>query len=107
MQTDGDQITLALLTRLDSAARRSGCRVVAIALGTNGRIGNNARLSAIVGPARQRGTQLLDLAAEMQGLSPEALSNGFRPRGHYSPAMNIWVGDRVAAFIRDSTQSPR
>jgi hypothetical protein len=97
---DGELVSADLLVRLDSLARRRGGRLLAVALATNGRIGSNTRLSPVVERARERGVAVLDLASEFLRLPPTELRKFFLPRGHYSPAMNRVIADRIAAFLR-------
>ena len=97
---DGELVSADLLVRLDSLARRRGGRLLAVALATNGQIGSNTRLSPVVERARERGVAVLDLASEFLRLPPTELRKFFLPRGHYSPAMNRAIADRIAAFLR-------
>ena len=36
----------------------------------------------------------------MLKLSPEEREHLFSSSGHYSPAMNAWVADRIAGFLK-------
>ncbi len=103
---DGDAVSAALLIRFDSVARAHGAKFVAVALATNGHIGDKTdRLPALVQRVRARGVKVFDLSAEIGKRSPAELRNAFRPRGHYSPEMNAWVADRIALFLRDSVET--
>lgn len=99
---DGEEVSVALLTRLDGLTRHRGGQFIAIALATNGRIGDNVGLPQFVERARKKGIQVLDLAMETLKLSPDEFEKRFRPHGHYSPAMNEWVADRIATFLYES-----
>jgi hypothetical protein len=98
---DGDNVSLDLLVRLDGLARDRRSRFVALALATNGRIGNNARLPNLVTRAREKGVTVLDLATETLQLQPGQQQNLFLPGGHYSPAMNRSVAEHIAAFLNE------
>src|SRR5262249_3215390 len=45
---DGENVSVELLTRLDELTRSKHCEFVAVAFGTNGRIGGNRRLPSLV-----------------------------------------------------------
>ena len=98
---DGENVSVDLLTRLDGLTKNRGGQFIAIALATNGRIGGNARLPNTVKRAREKGIQVLDLSTETLKLQPDQLQNLFRPAGHYSPAMNSWIADHIAAFLHE------
>ena len=86
--------------RLDGLTKGRGGQFIAIALATNGRIGSNARLPNVVKRAREKGVTVLDLSTKMLKLQPSQLQGLFRPGGHYSPAMNRWVAEHIAAFLQ-------
>ena len=96
---DGENVSVDLLARLDGLTRNRGGRFIAVALATNGGIGGNARLPIVIKRAREKGIQVLDLSTETLKLQPDKLQSLFRPGGHYSPAMNSWVAERIAAFL--------
>ena len=100
VHTDGESVSIALLTRLDSLTRERGGQFIAVSLATNGRIGGNDRLLSVVQGARANGVRVLDLAGETVALPPEQLRRSFRPGGHYSPEMNAWVADQIAGALR-------
>jgi len=97
---DGEQVSIDLLARLDAFTKARRGRFIAIALATNGRIGDNARLPSLVTRARARGITILDLSTETLRLRPNQLQDLFLPGGHYSPAMNRAVAERIAAFLQ-------
>lgn len=97
---DGETISADLLVRLDGLTRGRKARFIAIALATNGLIGSNARLPNLVKRAREKGVQVLDLSTETLKLQSGELQNLFLPGGHYSPAMNRSVAERIAAVLR-------
>jgi hypothetical protein len=96
---DGEAVTAALLRRLDQVARGRGARLVAITLGTNGRIRGNARLPTLAEEVRRDGIDVLDLAPDIARLIASGRDDMFLERGHYSPSMNGWVARRVADHI--------
>ncbi len=96
---DGDNVSVALLARLDSLTRNRGGQFIAIALATNGRIGSNARFPGVIKRAKERGIQVFDLSTETLKLQSDTLQSLFRPGGHYSPAMNRWIAEHIAAFL--------
>ena len=98
---DGEKVSADLLVRLDSLAKSRGGQFIAVALATNGRIGDNLRLPGLVKRAREEGVVVLDLSVEMLQLPPGEFQKLFQLRGHYSPAMNIWVAGRIAAFLHE------
>ena len=98
---DGEKVSVDLFVRLDGLTRARGARFVAIALATNGRIGDNARVPNLVGLAREKGITVLDLSSETLKLPASQLKALFRPGGHYSPTMNRTVAEQVAALLRD------
>lgn len=98
---DGENVSVDLLVRLDGFTKGRRGQFIAIALATNGRIGGNTRLLNLVKRAREKGVKVLDLSTEMLKLQPSQLQNLFRPRGHYSPAMNRSVAEHIAAFLHE------
>jgi hypothetical protein len=98
---DGDNVSVDLLVRLDGLTKGRRGQFMAIALATNGRIGDNARLPNLVKRAREKGVTVLDLSAKMLKLEPSQLQNLFMPGGHYSPAMNRLVAEQIAAFLHE------
>lgn len=98
---DGENVSLDLLVRLDGLAKGRRSQFIALALATNGRIGSNARLPSLVKRARENGVKVLDLSTETLQLQPSQLQNLFLPGGHYSPAMNRSVAERIAAFLAE------
>ena len=100
VHSDGEDVSVALLKRLDQVGRERGIPFVAVALPTDGRMGGNDRISAVVERIRTYGVQTLDLHAEFEVSPPGELTDLFRPGGHYTPAMNAWVAGRVAEFLR-------
>jgi hypothetical protein len=101
---DGEDVSVDLLVRLDGLTKGRGGQFVAIALATNGRIGDNARLPNVVERAREKGVTVLDLSTEMLELPPSRLQSLFRPSGHYSPEMNRWVAEHIAAFLDERSE---
>jgi len=97
---DGDRVSVDLLVRLDGLARSRRSRFVAVALATNGLVGNNARLPNLVKGAREKHVEVLDLSTELLEGQESALQKRFRPAGHYAPALNRWVAERIAAFLQ-------
>jgi hypothetical protein len=101
---DGENVSVELMVRLGSLTKQRGGQFVAVAMATNAVIGGNARLPGVGKLARQRGIQVLDLSTEpLPDLSQKLL----RPGGHYSPAMNIWIGDHIAAFLEQRGMAKR
>jgi hypothetical protein len=98
---DGDNVSVDLLVRLDSLTRARGGHFIAVALATNGRIGSNARLPAVVEGAKERGVTILDLSGDVLKLEPGQLQGLFLRGGHYSPAMNRSVAEHIAAFLHE------
>jgi hypothetical protein len=98
---DGDNVSVDLLVRMDRLAKDRRGQFIAIALPTNGRIGDNARLPNLVKRVREKGVEVLDLSTEMMKLQPSHFQNLFLPGGHYSPAMNRWVAEHIAAFLQE------
>ena len=96
---DGENVSVALLVRLDGLMKDRGGQFIAIALATNGRIGSNTRLPNLVKSAKAQGVKVLDLSMEILKLQPSQLQNLFQPGGHYSPAMNSLIAKRIAAFL--------
>jgi len=99
IHNEGENVSVDLLTRLDGLTKDRGGQFIAIALATNGRVGGNARLPNVIKRAREKGIQVLDLSTETLKLRPDQLQRLFRPAGHYSPAMNRWIADHIAAFL--------
>jgi hypothetical protein len=77
-----------------------GGRLIAVALATKGRIGGNTRLPSLVKRAREKGLDVLDLSTEVLELPPSELQGLFLPGGHYSPAMNRSIAERIAAHLK-------
>lgn len=98
---DGDRVAVELLDSLNAFARSRNSRFVAVALGTNGRIGGNMRIEPVVQALRERGITVLDLLPEVEDLPDDSLSAMFLSRGHYTPRMNGIVAARIAAFLED------
>jgi hypothetical protein len=96
---DGETVTVALLRRLDQIARNQGAHLIAVTIGVNGQIGNNARLPVVVKEARRHGIDVLDLAPEVDRLIASGREDMFLERGHYSKSMNGWVARRIAEHI--------
>jgi hypothetical protein len=99
VHADGEAVTVALVRRLDQLARDQGARLVAITMGTNGRIGDNARLPMVVVEMRRHGIDVLDLAPDVDHLIASGREDLFLERGHYSKSMNGWVARRIAGHI--------
>jgi lysophospholipase L1-like esterase len=98
---DGEDVSVDLFVRLDGLTRARNGQFIAVALATNGRIGDNARTPNLVKRAREKDVTVLDLSTEMLKLQPNQLQTLFRLDGHYSPAMNRAVAEHIAAFLRD------
>jgi len=101
VHTDGDKVSVALLARMDSLAKSRGAQFIAVAFAVGG-IDDNGRLASVTGRARERGILVLDLSAETLKLRPDTLKRLFRPGGHYTPAKNVWVAERISAFLREN-----
>ncbi|OGU28578.1 MAG: hypothetical protein A2057_16955 [Ignavibacteria bacterium GWA2_35_9] len=101
IHNDGENVCLALLVRLNQLIKRRGGKFIAIPLATNGRIGDNERLLSLIKRAREKGVEVLDLSADMLKLQPSQFQSLFMPSGHYSPAMNRFVAEHIAAFLRE------
>ena len=98
---DGENVSVELFVRLDALTKARRGQFIAIALATNGHIGDNARLPNLVKRAREKGVEVLDLSTETLKLQPSQFRNLFRPGGHYSSAMNRWVAEEIAAFLHE------
>jgi hypothetical protein len=101
---NGDDVSVALMVRLDSLAKQRGAQFVAVAMATNAVIGGDARLPNVVKLARAKGIQVLDLSTEPL---PGQAQRLFRSGGHYSPVMNIWIGDHIAEFLDQEGMAKR
>lgn len=99
---DGERVTVDLLDRLRARAAGANARFVAVALATDGRIGNNQRIPRVIERARARGVEVLDRAGEVEQIPTEMRAAMFMPRGHYSPRLNGLVAARVAAYLRQT-----
>jgi len=97
---DGENVSVDLLVRLDDLTKGRSSHFIAISLATNGRIGDNSRLPNLVKRAREKGVKVLDLSTEMLKLESSHFQNLFLPGGHYSPEMNRWVAEHIAAFVQ-------
>jgi len=100
IHTDGENVSVELLVRLDNLTKARGGRFIAIAFATYGRIGGDVRLPIVINRAREQGIEVLDLSIETLKRKPDELRNLFRPGGHYSPEMNNWIAERIAEFLR-------
>jgi hypothetical protein len=98
---DGEAVSVDLLDRLHSLMKARGGRFIVVALATKGRIGGNARLPNLVKRAREKGLDVLNLSTEVLELPPSEMQGLFLPGGHYSPAMNRSVAERIAAFLKE------
>jgi hypothetical protein len=94
----GIEVSVALLVRLHALGQRLGVDLLAVGLATNGRIGDNARIAPVVERLRAHGVPILDLSGDMQAL-PQ-FPKSFQRGGHYTPAMNRYVAERIAAVVR-------
>jgi hypothetical protein len=103
---DGERVAVDLFARLQSLTKAKGARFVAIALGTNGRIGNNLRTPEVVEQARRRGIEVLNLLPAIERLSRDGQTAMFKSRGHYSSSMNGRVAAEVAAFLNERPYEP-
>jgi hypothetical protein len=101
VHTDGEKVSVDLLARLDALTKNRGGQFIAIALATKGRVDGNSRLPNVIKRAREKGIQVLDLSMETLNLQPDRPSNMFRAGGHYSPPMNSWIADHIAAFLHE------
>jgi len=100
VHNDGEAISIELLKRLTTLARRQNSTFLAVALATNGRIGGNDRLQSLVSGARANGVTVLDLSPDILDLQSEQLEGLFESGGHYSPRMNRKVAKRIASFLQ-------
>jgi hypothetical protein len=96
---DGEDVAVNLMAHLDGLVKKQGGQLIVIALG-NDRIEDNARLPSVIKRVRERGLEVLDLSTKILELPPEQLRTMFGPTRHYNPAMNRWVADHIAAFLR-------
>jgi hypothetical protein len=99
--TDGDRVSVELLTRLSELGRGRHVPVLIVTFATDGRIGGNRGLSGIVPRLRQNGVQVVDLAAEMLSMTESEFRRAFRDKGHYGPEMNAWVARRLAEVLEN------
>lgn len=97
---DGENVSVDLLVRLDGLTKGRSSQFIVIALATNGRIGDNSRFPNLVKRAREKGVKVLDLSTEMLKLESSHFQSLFLPGGHYSPEMNRWVTEHIAAFVQ-------
>lgn len=97
---DGERVTIELLEKLDTKISAAGGRFLAVALATNGRVGNNRRISAVISEASRRGITILDLVPEVEAIAHEGRQGMFMQRGHYAPDLNGLVADRIAAQMQ-------
>jgi hypothetical protein len=95
---DGERVSVELIARLDSLARSRHANFVAVALAA--RVGGNERLPRVVNGLRSRGVEVLDLSAEMLNLPTDQFESLFLRGGHYTPATNRWLAERLHSFIR-------
>jgi len=105
VHSDGDRVTVELLTRLDRVARRRNILFLAVTLATDGRLGGNRRLPSVVARLRANDVRVVDLASEMLQMQREHFVRMFEGKGHYGVEMNSWVAGRLAAFLRGDKQS--
>jgi hypothetical protein len=96
---EGEEVSVDLFDRLHSLMKARGGRLIVVALATKGRIGGNARLPNLVKRAREKGLDVLDLSTEVLELPPSEMQGQFLPGGHYSPAMNRSIAERIAAHL--------
>jgi hypothetical protein len=73
---DGENVSVDFL---DDLTKGRSSQFIAIALATNGRIGDNSRLPNLVKRAREKGLKVLDLSTEMLKLEPSHFQNLFLP----------------------------
>lgn len=99
VHSEGEAVTVALLRDLDKLASDHGARLFAVTLGTNGQIGSNARLPAVVEEARRVGIDVIDLAPELSDPTGSEHEDMFLTRGHYTPRTNGLVARRIAEYI--------
>jgi hypothetical protein len=102
---DGEDVSVRLLSRLDDLMRSRNGRFVAIALPTQ-QTASRARVANVVKRALEEDVSVLDLSTAIPTLPAVESSNLFRPNGHYSPAMNRWVAEQIAAFLRARVSLP-
>ena len=95
----GERVSAELITRLDERADSIGARFLAVALPTNGKIGDNSRIAALLELLRDDGVDVLDLVELSKELDEATLKDGFERRGHYSPDLNSWVAQEIAAHL--------
>ena len=98
---NGENVSVDLFVRLDGLTKASSGQFIAIALATDGRLGDDARLRTVVKRAREKGVTVLDLSTEMLKVPPDQFQNLFLPGGHYSPAMNRSIAEHIAAFLHE------
>jgi hypothetical protein len=98
--SDGERVTVDLLTRMDRFARRKNMTFVAVTLATDGRFGGNSRLPGVVMRLRANDVLVVDLASEMLQMERDRFVRMFATGGHYSVEGNGWVAGRLAVFLR-------
>jgi hypothetical protein len=96
VHNDGANVSAALVSRLHHLVQGQGGQFLAVALASDGQIGDNARVEALVGSLREKGVPVLDLS---QAILASKKQDMFRSRGHYSPWMYRWVAERIAIAI--------
>jgi len=99
VHTDGENVSLALVTRLDSVARSQGIAFVAVALASNGLAGGAERFASLTRRARAQVSHVLDLTTETAHLQADSLRRLFQRNGHYTPAVNARVAERIATYL--------
>jgi hypothetical protein len=97
---NGENVSVDLFVRLDGLTKARRGQFIAIALATDGRIGDNARIPNFVKRARESGVMVFDLSTEILKAPPGQLQHLFLPGGHYSPALNRSVAEHIAAVLR-------
>jgi hypothetical protein len=99
VHTDGENVSFALLTRLDSVARSQGIAFVAVALPSNGLASGQERFASLTRRARAQVGHVLDLTNETAHLPADSLRRLFQGGGHYTPSVNAVVAERIAAYL--------
>jgi hypothetical protein len=106
VHSDGERVTIELLTRLSELGRRRNVQVVVATLATDGRIGGNTKLPGLVTRLQQNGIHVADLASEMLAMPRAEFIQLFRSKGHYGPEMNRWVARRLAIVVERMVRRP-
>jgi hypothetical protein len=98
--TDGVEVAIRLVTRLDESVRGRGARLLVVGLATGGRIGSNEGMTAILRRMADQGIPTLDLVAGIEAMIASGEPDLYMPGGHYAPRLNHWIATQVGDYLR-------